>query len=54
MPVFDTAVVREVNRARNDQVARRLMGLEARRVKVTDSRMYVLSFSSPAIRVATD
>ncbi|KAF7985633.1 hypothetical protein HWV62_2139 [Athelia sp. TMB] len=38
-PTFDTAVVREVNRARNDQVARRLMGLEARRVKVTDSRI---------------
>ena len=39
-PVFDSHVVREVNKARSEQVARKLMILESRRVKVTDSRMY--------------
>ena len=42
IPVFDTRVVREINKARNDQVSRRLMALQSRRVKVTDSRMLVL------------
>lgn len=41
MPTFDTHVVREINKARNDQVARKLMFLETKRVKVTDSRMSV-------------
>jgi hypothetical protein len=40
-PTFDTHVVREINKARNDQVARKLMLLETKRVKVTDSRMSV-------------
>ena len=38
-PIFDTKVVREVNKARDEQVARRLMYLQSKRVKVTDSRM---------------
>ena len=45
IPVFDTRVVREINKARNDQLSRRLMALQSRRVKVTDSRMLVF-FSS--------
>ncbi|EKM58191.1 uncharacterized protein PHACADRAFT_171437 [Phanerochaete carnosa HHB-10118-sp] len=40
-PIFDTRVVREVNKARDEQVARRLMYLQSKRVKVTDSRMQV-------------
>lgn len=39
-PVFDSHVVREVNKTRSEQIARKLMILESRRVKVTDSRMY--------------
>ena len=42
VPRFDARVVREVALARKDQVARKLMYLEANRVKITDSRMYVL------------
>lgn len=38
-PVFDTRVIRQMSKARNDQVARRLVNLQSRRVKVTDSRM---------------
>ncbi|RDB25711.1 Vam6/Vps39-like protein [Hypsizygus marmoreus] len=38
-PIFDTAVVRQVSKARDDQVARRLMLLQKRMVKVTDSRI---------------
>jgi len=38
-PVFDTKVVREVNKARSQQVARKLMALENHRVKITDSRI---------------
>ncbi|KAH9928648.1 vacuolar sorting protein 39 domain 1-domain-containing protein [Fomitopsis serialis] len=38
-PIFDTHVVREVTKARKDEVNRRLTGLQMRRVKVTDSRM---------------
>jgi Vam6/Vps39-like protein vacuolar protein sorting-associated protein 39 len=41
VPRFDARVVREVALSRKDQVARKLMYLEANRVKVTDSRMYV-------------
>jgi hypothetical protein len=41
VPRFDARVVREVALARKDQVARKLMYLEANRVKITDSRMYV-------------
>ena len=40
-PVFDNRVVREVCSARKEDVERRLMRLESRRVKVTDSRMCV-------------
>ena len=43
VPRFDARVVREVALARKDQVARKLMYLEANRVKITDSRMYVYS-----------
>jgi len=39
IPVFDTRVVREINKARNDHLSRRLMALQSRRVKVTDSRI---------------
>lgn len=38
-PIFDTRVLRHVSKARSDQVARRLMALQTRRVRVTDSRM---------------
>lgn len=41
VPRFDSRVVREVALARKDQVARKLMYLEANRVRITDSRMYV-------------
>ncbi len=41
VPRFDARVVREVALARKDQVARKLMYLEANRIKITDSRMYV-------------
>ena len=39
VPIFDTRVIREINKSRNDQLARELMILQAKRVKVTDSRM---------------
>ncbi|KAG5644651.1 hypothetical protein DXG03_008033 [Asterophora parasitica] len=38
-PVFDTRVTRHISKARNDQLSRRLMLLQTRRVKVTDSRI---------------
>ena len=38
-PIFDTQVVRGITQARNDQLDRRLLALQSRRVKVTDSRM---------------
>lgn len=38
-PVFDTQVIRQISKARDDQLARKLIGLKSRRVKVTDSRM---------------
>jgi Vam6/Vps39-like protein vacuolar protein sorting-associated protein 39 len=41
VPRFDARVVREVALARKDQVARKLMYLEANRIKITESRMYV-------------
>ena len=41
-PRFDRRVVKEISKARDEQVARKLMYLQAKRVKVTDSRMYVL------------
>ncbi|KAI0303616.1 CNH domain-containing protein [Multifurca ochricompacta] len=44
VPRFDARVVRSVALARNEQVARKLMYLEANRVKITDSRMYALCF----------
>ena len=50
VPRFDTRVIREIAKARKDDVATRLMVLEERRVKVVDSRMCVinppLAFSS--------
>jgi len=39
VPRFDARVVREVALSRKDQVARKLMYLEANRVKITDSRI---------------
>ena len=39
VPVFDSKVIRQVSKARNDQVTRRLINLQSKRVKVTDSRM---------------
>ncbi|KAF5367067.1 hypothetical protein D9758_003934 [Tetrapyrgos nigripes] len=44
LPRFDTSVVRQISKAHDDQASRRLMALQSRRVKVTDSRMYILSF----------
>ena len=41
-PRFDRRVVKEISKARDEQVARKLMYLQAKRVKVTDSRMHVL------------
>ncbi|KAF8333851.1 hypothetical protein F5887DRAFT_991627 [Amanita rubescens] len=38
-PLFDARVIREVSKARNEQVSRKLAALQARRVKVTDSRI---------------
>lgn len=38
-PVFDTRVIRNLSKARGDQVDRKLMALQTQRVKVTDSRM---------------
>ncbi|KZT07657.1 uncharacterized protein LAESUDRAFT_742773 [Laetiporus sulphureus 93-53] len=38
-PIFDTRVIRGIAKARQDEVARKLMYLETRRVKVTDSRI---------------
>lgn len=38
-PVFDTHVVRNVHKAREEQAARRLMVLQSKRVRITDSRM---------------
>ncbi|KAK7044093.1 Vacuolar morphogenesis protein 6 [Paramarasmius palmivorus] len=39
IPVFDTHVMRQISKARNDQMSRKLMALQTRRVKVTDSRI---------------
>ncbi|KAF7795997.1 hypothetical protein EIP86_007166 [Pleurotus ostreatoroseus] len=38
-PRFDRRVVKDVSKARDEQVARKLMYLQAKRVKVTDSRI---------------
>ncbi|KAJ7841376.1 vacuolar sorting protein 39 domain 1-domain-containing protein [Mycena olivaceomarginata] len=38
-PVFDTRVIRNLSKARGDQVDRKLMSLQTQRVKVTDSRI---------------
>ncbi|KAI0833228.1 hypothetical protein BC628DRAFT_1342704 [Trametes gibbosa] len=38
-PLFDTRVVRSVHKAREEQVARRLMVLQSKRVRITDSRI---------------
>jgi len=45
VPRFDTRVIREIAKARRDDVATRLMVLEERRVKIVDSRMCVIPFS---------
>jgi hypothetical protein len=42
--IFDSHVIRDIHKARNEQVARKLMLLETERVRVTDSRMYVPFF----------
>lgn len=41
-PMFDTAVNRFINKARTELVSRKLVVLQSRRVKVTDSRMFVM------------
>ncbi|KAI0649291.1 hypothetical protein C8Q79DRAFT_949834 [Trametes meyenii] len=38
-PLFDTRVVRGVSKAREEQVARRLMVLQSKRVRITDTRI---------------
>jgi Vam6/Vps39-like protein vacuolar protein sorting-associated protein 39 len=38
-PLFDTRVVREIGKSRLEQVSSKLIGLQTKRVKVTDSRM---------------
>ncbi len=38
-PVFDTRVVRNIHKSREDQVARRLVVLQSKRVRITESRM---------------
>ncbi|KNZ73327.1 Vam6/Vps39-like protein [Termitomyces sp. J132] len=38
-PLFDTSVIRHISKARHDQLSRRLMLLQTKRVKVTDSRI---------------
>ena len=40
-PTFDTRVRRQISKARNDQVSRGLVAMQSKRVKVTDSRMFV-------------
>ncbi|TFK27815.1 hypothetical protein FA15DRAFT_666044 [Coprinopsis marcescibilis] len=39
VPVFDTRVIGQISKARNDHLARKLVGLQTRRVKVTDTRI---------------
>ncbi|EAU85277.2 rab guanyl-nucleotide exchange factor [Coprinopsis cinerea okayama7 len=39
VPVFDTRVITQISKARNDHLARKLVGLQTRRVKVTDTRI---------------
>ncbi|KAE9401526.1 hypothetical protein BT96DRAFT_956547 [Gymnopus androsaceus JB14] len=39
IPIFDTNVAWQINKARNDQIARKLLTLHTKRVKVTDSRI---------------
>lgn len=41
VPIFDKRVIREITKARRDDVATRLMVLEERRVKIVDSRTCV-------------
>ncbi|PIL35798.1 hypothetical protein GSI_02528 [Ganoderma sinense ZZ0214-1] len=38
-PLFDTRVVRNVHKAREEQVARRLIALQSNRVRITESRI---------------
>ena len=49
-PLFDARVVRNVQKAREEQVARRLMVLQSKRVRITESRMCV---SLDLVRVRT-
>ncbi|KAH7873389.1 uncharacterized protein C8R40DRAFT_1161652 [Lentinula edodes] len=39
IPIFDTDVIRQISKARDNQMARKLMSLQMKRVKVTDSRI---------------
>ncbi len=52
-PVFDARVVGDISKARSDQLSRKLMALQTRRVKVTDSRMYVTLFCCSRHRILT-
>ncbi|KAJ7510485.1 hypothetical protein B0H11DRAFT_1190833 [Mycena galericulata] len=38
-PIFDTRVIRNLSKARGEQVERKLMNLQTKRVKITDSRI---------------
>ncbi|KAJ7760728.1 hypothetical protein DFH07DRAFT_430267 [Mycena maculata] len=38
-PIFDTRVIRNLTKARGDQIERKLMNLQTKRVKITDSRI---------------
>lgn len=44
-PIFDTQVVRGLQKGLNEQVSRKLAGLQNRRVRVTDVRMYCFNVS---------
>ena len=37
-PLFDSHVVRHIHKARSEQVAKKLMSLQSRRVRITDTR----------------
>lgn len=50
-PVFDARVVKGISQARNEHLDRRLLALQSRRVKVTDSRMFVLCHIFVLLRV---
>ncbi|KAG9004579.1 Vacuolar morphogenesis protein 6 [Tulasnella sp. JGI-2019a] len=48
-PKVDSRITKELWRARGDQIDRKLMTLQSKRVRVTDTRMYVLRYMDLAI-----